>query len=384
MNRVLISSWTSSLAQDVKTVVDRYFQSVGGRAYIETLNTSSLSYKSFGFYPKKDTSSIETKQLSPGKKVTRSYDSRGKLKHETIISGNSLTLFLTNPYPTKVTTEIKQPTSLEPSTEILHLYKSKDLKYSKPDTLNGIEYYVLKTNYYPDPKRPAKLFYFDKLTGLLVAQKVNDNVTFYKDYRNVQSLLYPFVHEQYLHELLLNRDIYEKVEFNVDLTTDDFKSTSEDLPPLRNPDSKYNLMEFVDPTYSNGSLTDLLAVFKGKRILIDLWATWCGPCKYEFGKYDDNLYAFLTDKRVQLLFISLDKPEEETKWKKDLQWFNLNGYHIMAGKTLHNSIKKEINEGNPLSIPRYVLINEKGEVLSNDIGKPSSSAFKNKVSKLLD
>lgn len=291
---------------------------------------------------------------------------------------------MTDPFPSKITTYIKQPISVDPSTEILRLYKSKNLKYSKTDNLNGIEYQVLKTNYSPDPKKPNKAFYFDNQTGLLIAIKVNDNVTFYKDYRRIESLSYPFVHEQYLNELLLSKDIYDKVEFNIDLKTDEFNSTLKDIPPLRNIGSGYNKVEFVDSKYSNLSLNDLVNIFQGKRILLDIWATWCGPCKYEFTKYDDNLYAFLRDKGIQLLFISIDKPEKENEWKKDLLWFNLNGYHIMAGKALTDSIKKEINDGNPLAIPRYILINEKGEIISNNIGKPSSSDFRNKVSRLLD
>lgn len=379
----MTTSWTSSFGQDVKIIVDRYFESIGGRDYIETLKTSSVSYKSFNFYPKKDTSYVETKQILPNSQVRRTYYS-GKLKYESIISRDSLSFFLTEPYPSKITTYSQQPISLDPSTEILRLYKSNNLKYSKADSLNGIPCQVLRTNYSSDPKKPNKLFYFDNQTGLLVAQKVNDNVTYYTDYRKVKSLLYPFIHEQYLNTLLLNRDIYDKVDFNIDLKPDDFNSKLKDIPPLRNPDSNYNKVEFVDSKFNNGSLSDLMTNFQGKRILLDIWATWCGPCKYEFTKYDDNLYAFLKDKSIELLFISLDKPEKVNQWKKDLLWFNLNGYHIMAGKTLNNSIKKEINEGNPLAIPRYILINEKGEILSNNIGKPSSSDFRDKVSKLLD
>ncbi len=379
MNRVLIFcivalSWTSSFGQDVKTIVDRYFQSIGGRVYIETLKTSSFSYKSFGFYPKMDTSYIETKQMLPSKQLSRNYYNNGKLKYESIRNGDSLNLFLVEPYPSKISARINQPITLDPSTEILGLRKSKNLKYSKTESLNGIEYQVLRTDYDADIKQPNKMFYFDNQTGLLVGQKVNDNVTLYKDYRKVKSFLYPFIHEQYLNTLLLNRDIYEKVEFNIDLKTDDFNAKVKDIPPLRKLDSKY----------SNGNLSELISNFYGNRILIDIWATWCGPCKREFTKYDDDLYGFLKDKSIQLLFISLDKSEKENEWKKDVLWFNLNGYDTMAGKILSNSIKKEINDGKPLVIPRYILINEKGEILSNDIGKPSSSDFREKVSKLLE
>ncbi len=380
---ITISSFSLS-GQDVKTVIEKYLRNVGGRDQIERIKTSSLSYRSFSLYPKIDSTFIELKQILPKSQLIRNYYNNGKLRYESIINKDSLNIYVTEPYPNKIVNYFNDPIYPDPSTEILQLYKLRNLSYSQPETLGAIECQILKTNYVASLKKPAKTFYFYNETGLLAAQKVNDNITLYKNYQATKSILYPFLQEHYLNSSILNIDIYEKVEFNINLDIRDFKPKSTTAPPLRKVDSEYNKIEYVDSKYSDGSFQDLIKYFEGKRILIDLWATWCGPCKYEFTKYDDNLYAYLKGKGIDLVFISLDKAEKEKEWRNDILWFNLNGYHIMAGKSLNNSLKKELNEGNPFAIPRYVLINEHGEILSKDIGKPSSTDFRNKVSKLLN
>ncbi|GIW86003.1 MAG: hypothetical protein KatS3mg108_0327 [Isosphaeraceae bacterium] len=66
-------------------------------------------------------------------------------------------------------------------------------------------------------------------------------------------------------------------------------------------------LEFQDAiSGSTVSMADL----KGKVVVVDFWATWCGPCVAEMPKMK-NLYAEYKDKGVEFIGVSLDAPEDE-------------------------------------------------------------------------
>lgn len=380
LSLVLICLITSkSFCQDIHTVIGKYFQSVGGQEVIKSLQTVSKAYETYSFYPKLDTTYTEVRQRQSSNEITLIYKpNRSELRYQTVVSKDSLHIMWVVPFPNKVSSKANRVIDVDESSELLRLYKSRMLKYLKAANLKGIQTHVIETRY-SDPKQVKTTYYFDVETGYLLAQKLNDNITFYKDYRIVNGLYYSFFREQFLGETLLNRTIFTNVEFNVNLTPADFKPRNFNTRSPRITDSEHNKITFVEAKFSNASFIDLVNHFQGERILIDVWASWCGPCKHEFLGYDNEFYAFLDSKNIKMLFVSIDTPEKENAWKKDLQWFNLNGYHIRADKKLSNSIQKELSGENPLSIPKYVLVNEGGDILSKDLGKPSSAKFRERI-----
>jgi thiol-disulfide isomerase/thioredoxin len=138
------------------------------------------------------------------------------------------------------------------------------------------------------------------------------------------------------------------------------------------------ILNFID-----SDIFSLVGIFRGKRLLIDIWATWCAPCKIEFKAYDSELYSYFNRKNIQLLFISLDKIQHEDKWRKEIVTLNLAGNHLLAGTKLRASIQDFVFDGNVISIPRYVLIDENGKILSVDFTRPSSDSFKGEIEKLM-
>ena len=83
-------------------------------------------------------------------------------------------------------------------------------------------------------------------------------------------------------------------------------------------------LEFTDAI--KGSQVSMKAL-KGKVVIVDFWATWCGPCIAEMPNMK-KLYAEYKDKGVEFIGISLDQPKEKGGYdklkayveKNDIQW----------------------------------------------------------------
>lgn len=120
---------------------------------------------------------------------------------------------------------------------------------------------------------------------------------------------------------------------------------------------------------------ELLSKFKGQKIYVDVWATWCGPCRKEF-KYHDSLKVILEQNNTTPLFISLDKDNEDEKWKALINVLELKGYHLRANESLINDLKEiyvtgSENKNKTFSIPWYILIDEDGNIVKRHFSRPS-------------
>jgi thiol-disulfide isomerase/thioredoxin len=125
--------------------------------------------------------------------------------------------------------------------------------------------------------------------------------------------------------------------------------------------------------------TTSLESLKGKYVYIDVWATWCGPCKKEipFLKEAEEEYK---DKNIAFVSISIDKPEDHEKWKKFVDNGKLGGIQLFAEDAWKSSFTQayEIN-----SIPRFILIGPDGNVVDADAYRPSDPALFEQLDKLL-
>lgn len=127
--------------------------------------------------------------------------------------------------------------------------------------------------------------------------------------------------------------------------------------------------QFVEGYAAIDNFQQLADRFKDKTMYVDLWATWCGPCKAEF-KYNESLKKFLKTKGMQVLYISLDNESADKKWKDMIRYYDLQGYHVRASAKLMDDIRKIFGTKRSLSIPRYAIIKNGKMVLDN--AKPPS------------
>jgi len=122
-------------------------------------------------------------------------------------------------------------------------------------------------------------------------------------------------------------------------------------------------VRLMEKNNSISSFNSLLAQFKGSNLLIDFWASWCAPCRYEF-QFEDSLYDFLEKKNFKMLYISTD--ENEKNWLNTIQEYNLKGYHYrIDNQCLKEDVKRIV-----YFLPTYMIIDTCGKIILQDAEKP--------------
>ncbi|MHB1147446.1 MAG: redoxin family protein [Lutibacter sp.] len=116
------------------------------------------------------------------------------------------------------------------------------------------------------------------------------------------------------------------------------------------------------------SLTDL----KGKFVYIDVWATWCAPCKAEIPALKALEKEYM-GKNIQFVSISVDKPEAYETWKKMVATEQLGGIQLYADNNFESQFILDYGIN---AIPRFILIDGEGNIADADAPRPSDPKIK--------
>jgi peroxiredoxin len=136
----------------------------------------------------------------------------------------------------------------------------------------------------------------------------------------------------------------------------------------RNPAPDFALK---DPDGKTVRLSD----YRGKVVLLDFWATWCGPCKLEIPWFMD-LERKNKDKGFEVLGVSMD----DEGWEVVKPFYNQTGmnYRVMIGNDATAQLYGGID-----ALPTTFLIDRDGKIAATHVGLTSKKDFEDGVEALL-
>ncbi len=163
-----------------------------------------------------------------------------------------------------------------------------------------------------------------------------------------------------------------------------FKSSNTNQENLDKITKRYNKLKplltgNISPTFDyenhKGGSTSL-ADLAGKYVYVDVWATWCGPCIREIPSLKE-IEKDYHGKNIEFVSISIDEAKDYDTWREMVIEKELGGVQLMAD---HNWDSKFVDDYGILGIPRFILIDPEGKIVSADAPRPSDP----KLRKMLD
>ena len=113
---------------------------------------------------------------------------------------------------------------------------------------------------------------------------------------------------------------------------------------------------FKDAKGKEHSFTEL----KGKVVVVDVWASWCGSCLEKMPHFAELAQKFEHRKDIAFVLLSTDRNKSIETWKKNMEKYEKSGIKIWRADVENGSSFE--NDYNICGLPRYIVINAQGNM----------------------
>ena len=191
--------------------------------------------------------------------------------------------------------------------------------------------------------------------------------------------------EQYIKSGNSNDQIKEAYKTAYQKVNPDSKDVDEKLTALNEEayqnqvaDIKATMLDEEAPAFTvkNTEGKDVsLASLKGKTVILDFWATWCGPCKASFPGMQEVVTKYKDDDSVVLLFVdTFERGDEREKMVEDFIKKNKYTFHVVYDPMVPDSNDFEVAKKYDISgIPTKVIIGPDGKMKFKSVGYNGSN-----------
>ncbi|ENI5461915.1 TlpA family protein disulfide reductase [Flavobacterium psychrophilum] len=114
------------------------------------------------------------------------------------------------------------------------------------------------------------------------------------------------------------------------------------------------ISKLVAPDASETNLAEIIKKHKGKTLVVEVWASWCGDCVKNIPNIKE-LQA--THSNTDFVFLSCDKTLEA--WTKGIEKHELKGDHYLIPEGMKGTFGKSIDLD---WIPRYIIVDKTGKI----------------------
>ena len=227
-----------------------------------------------------------------------------------------------------------------------------------------------KNTYFIGRQEKLANYSVDVKTYMWETRNIARDFNFYAAIDSLNSIDFNNMAEQYAAAFQASLNNVTDAEFivtakeRITKTTDSWlerKTAVDNMPKEGEPAIDFN---YPDIEGNEISLTS----FKGDLVYVDVWATWCGPCKAEI----PSLQKLETDyhgKDITFMSVSVDTDKEA--WEKMVAEKELGGVQLWA-----DGWSKITKDYAIFGIPRFMLFDSEGNVISTNAPRPSSDEIR--------